>query len=81
MSTILTARYQRDKSQSISIERRVLNNEISPSPSILSAFGVTLGKYPNPIVSQNFVESSNNRPRTLDSTNINQYYQSSAQVR
>jgi hypothetical protein len=80
MSTILTARYHRDKSLPAATQRKGMNSETSSS-RILTLFTTTKDEPAKSIMSQNFDESVNNPIRTVNDIKINRHYQSSAQVR
>jgi hypothetical protein len=85
MSSILTARYHRDKPGPAATRgggvEVGMRGEAPLPPQILGAFATALDKSAKPIVSQNFGESLNNRTSTVNATKINRHHQSSVQVR
>ncbi len=80
MSTILTARYHRDKSLLATTQRKGMKSETSPS-QMLTPFATANDEPTKSIMSQNFNGSVNNSIRTVNDTKMNGYYQSSVQVR
>ncbi len=81
MSSILTARYHRNKFQPAAIPQgKGMRSEISLS-RILATSATAQDKPAKPIISENFGASVNSRTCAVNDTKINQYYHSSAQVR